>query len=70
MRAYHRSTNRFVGARHTCAAMYAVLAALLVLLCAGAASAQTANTIAFDHNQTGFPLTGGHIGVPCEGCHT
>ena len=24
---------------------------------------------AFDHNMTGFPLTGGHIGVDCIDCH-
>jgi hypothetical protein len=24
----------------------------------------------FDHDQTGWPLTGGHVGPPCRECHT
>jgi len=31
--------------------------------------AQNASTSQFDHNPTGFPLTGTHVFVPCESCH-
>jgi hypothetical protein len=47
----------------------APFAAAAVLLAAAAALAQNAATSKFDHDPTGFPLTGTHVSVPCAACH-
>ena len=49
-----------------------VLRALIVLvgvMLPALALAQSAGPATFDHDQTGFPLTGAHASVICEGCH-
>src|SRR5258708_32180539 len=43
--------------------------AAVVLRIAGPAYAQNAATSKFDHDPTGFPLTGTHVSVPCASCH-
>ena len=48
--------------------MLLVIAAA-VLLIAAQGHAQNAATSQFDHNPTGFPLTGTHVSVPCASCH-
>jgi hypothetical protein len=45
------------------------LIAAAVLLVATGAYAQNASTSKFDHDPTGFPLTGTHRSVPCASCH-
>ena len=45
------------------------VAAALVLRIAAPGLAQNAATSQFDHNPTGFPLTGTHVSVPCASCH-
>jgi hypothetical protein len=45
------------------------VAAAAVLLAAASALAQNAATSKFDHDPTGFPLTGTHVSVPCASCH-
>jgi hypothetical protein len=47
----------------------AALAAAAMLVIAAPALAQNAATSKFDHDPTGFPLTGTHKSVPCESCH-
>ena len=48
--------------------MLLVIAAA-VLLIATQGHAQNAATSPFDHNPTGFSLTGTHVSVPCASCH-
>jgi Cytochrome c7 and related cytochrome c len=45
------------------------LIAAAVLLVAAGAHAQNASTSKFDHNPTGFSLTGTHAYIPCASCH-
>jgi hypothetical protein len=45
------------------------LLAAAVLLTVDCAHAQNPSTSKFDHNTTGFPLTGTHVYVPCASCH-
>src|SRR5579864_9110156 len=45
------------------------LVAAAVLLVAGCAQAQNTSTSKFDHDPTGFRLTGTHVYVPCASCH-
>ncbi len=40
-----------------------------MLLAAAPGLAQNAATSKFDHDPTGFPLTGTHKSVPCDSCH-
>jgi hypothetical protein len=47
----------------------AVAAAVAMLFIAAPALAQNAATSTFDHDPTGFPLTGTHKSVPCASCH-
>ncbi len=47
----------------------AVAAAVAMLFAAAPALAQNAATSTFDHDPTGFPLTGTHRSVPCASCH-
>lgn len=47
----------------------AVLTAMALLFAGAAAFAQNTSTSKFDHDVTGFPLTGTHISVPCAECH-
>ena len=47
----------------------AALFAVALLLAAGPGLAQNAVTSQFDHDPTGFPLTGTHRSVPCASCH-
>jgi hypothetical protein len=47
----------------------APLVSAMLLLVAGLAFAQNTATSKFDHDATGFPLTGTHISVPCASCH-
>lgn len=47
----------------------AVLVAAALMLAAAPALAQNAATSRFDHDPTGFPLTGTHKSVPCASCH-
>lgn len=46
-----------------------VVAAAAILLIPAQGHAQNAVTSQFDHNPTGFPLTGTHVSVPCASCH-
>jgi hypothetical protein len=48
--------------------MLPVIAAAFLLIVAPGYS-QNASTSRFDHDPTGFPLTGTHISVPCAACH-
>ena len=51
--------------------MMVILIALLMALFSPVASAQTVHkTSDFNHMKTGFPLTGLHVTVECETCHT
>src|SRR5260370_13245940 len=43
--------------------------AAVVLRIAVPGYAQNAATSKFDHDPTGFPLTGTHVSVPCASCH-
>src|SRR5258708_36383768 len=43
--------------------------AAVVLRIAVPGYAQNAATSKFDHDPTGFPLTGPHVSVPCASCH-
>jgi hypothetical protein len=43
--------------------------AAVVLLAWSALAFGQANPRNFDHNRTGFTLSGTHVGLPCEGCH-
>jgi Cytochrome c7 and related cytochrome c len=45
------------------------LMAAAASLIAAPAHAQNASTSRFDHDPTGFPLTGTHVFVPCASCH-
>jgi Cytochrome c7 and related cytochrome c len=45
------------------------IVAAAVLLVAAQGHAQNASTSQFDHNPTGFALTGTHVFVPCASCH-
>src|SRR5262245_66095914 len=45
------------------------LVAAAILLASACAHAQNSSTSKFDHNTTGFPLTGTHRSVPCASCH-
>jgi hypothetical protein len=56
---------RVAGRVLSCAALVAVAA----LLVATPGLAQNAATSTFDHDPTGFPLTGTHKSVPCASCH-
>jgi hypothetical protein len=47
----------------------AALVAAALWLAAWPAAAQNAATSKFDHDPTGFPLTGTHVSVPCASCH-
>jgi len=39
------------------------------MMVAAVAHAQNASTSRFDHDPTGFPLTGTHVFIPCASCH-
>jgi hypothetical protein len=39
------------------------------MLSAAVANAQNASTSRFNHDPTGFPLTGTHVYIPCASCH-
>lgn len=39
------------------------------LLCESCHNAELWTAITYDHNQTNFPLTGGHTGADCQTCH-
>jgi hypothetical protein len=45
------------------------LIAAAVLLVTACAHAQNLSTSKFDHDPTGFPLTGTHVYIPCASCH-
>jgi hypothetical protein len=47
----------------------AALIAAATLLAAAPVLAQNAATSKFDHDPTGFPLTGTHVSIPCASCH-
>jgi hypothetical protein len=51
--------------------IFAVIAAavLLVAVMTATGRAQNAATSQFDHDPTGFPLTGTHVFIPCASCH-
>src|SRR3990167_2584642 len=49
----------------------ALLGLILLALPSGDAySATRQGNVKFDHVRTGFPLTGAHVTLPCENCHT
>jgi hypothetical protein len=43
---------------------------LFVLPNSDALAAPAKRNVSFDHIKTGFPLTGAHVTLPCETCHT
>jgi hypothetical protein len=61
--------TRYRSAGALLALAAAALAAVAMLVAAAPALAQNAATSKFDHDPTGFPLTGTHVSVPCASCH-
>src|SRR3990167_801924 len=43
---------------------------LLALPNSDTLAAPAKRNVSFDHVRTGFPLTGAHVTLPCENCHT